>query len=240
MFQFSLARKIIISIILILGLGYASAQNSKIAIISLEDTTLVNQHVGLTMFGNFTDTLHLNIAVSQHIEQQLLKYLSQNYDVSIIKRLPDSVYYPKKSIFGTVGGLSKAVKGWLSSVKNDYNFVIFLGNTSIPREWNILVPENTSGLYTRGSHSGFYTTITFFAYRTADLQRIEYFLPPSKIITPLKKFEFPADNKSFTAEMLVTIKDGFINHIDSVVEYFLTKTYLVPQNQLDEIKAKNS
>jgi hypothetical protein len=65
----NLLRNLTFGLVLIFNIVYSSAQTSKVAIISLADTTVIHQHVGLTILANFTDTLNLNIAVKQHIEQ---------------------------------------------------------------------------------------------------------------------------------------------------------------------------
>jgi hypothetical protein len=223
-----------LSLTLAICISNSSAQTSKVAIISLADTTIVHQHVGSTLFSNFTDTLHLDVAVTQHLKQQLSKYLSQKYDVSMVGQLPDSVLSPSEKIFSNWGGLKKEVKKWLT---DRYDFVIFIRNRTIPRETNMIMPDNTSGLYTRGRTIGFYTTITFLAYRTSNFQKLEYYDIGGKFLMPVKNLKLPEDKRTFTPEMQVIIEDGFKKYLDSRVEYFLTKTYLVPQNQIDRINA---
>jgi len=237
--QTTLLSKLTFSLILSISVAYSSAQTSKVAIVSISDTTIVHQHVGVTLFANFTDTLHLDIAVKQHIDEYLKKYLSTKYEVSIIDHLPDSVFSTRKGISNDWTRLRKDVKKWLTSVKDQYDWVIFIDNRSIPREMNVLIPDNTSGIYTRGKYAAFYTTITFVLYRTSNLQETEYYYLGGKLIEQTKNFKLPEDKKTFTPEMLFTIKNGLIKYLDSRVEYFLAKTYLVPQNQIDEIKANN-
>jgi len=231
--QTNLLRQLTLGVMLLLGITYSSAQISKIAIISLEDTTIVNKHVGTIRFTNFTDTLNLHIAVKQHLEQQLIKDLSQKFQVSIINHLPDSIIYRQK----TWGGMTKNFKNWMTNMKDQYDLLIIIDNLTIPGEMNMMVPNNTSGLYSGSKYMGFYTTITFLAYRTANLEKLEYYNLGGKVVTQLKTFTLPEDKRTFTPEMLVLIKDGFIKHLDSRVEHFLTKTYLMTQSDLDEIKA---
>lgn len=233
--QKNLFRELTLGIMLIISITYSSAQISKIAIISLEDTTIVNKHVGFTILTNFTDTLNLNIAVKRHIEQQLIKNLSQKFEVNIINHLPDSIIYRQK----TWGGMTKNFKNWITNMKGQYDLVIIIDNLTIPREMNMMVPNNTSGLYSGSKYMGFYTTITFLAYRTANLEELEYYNLGGKLITQLKTFKLPEDKRTFTPEMFVLIKDGFIKHLDSRVEHFLTKTYLMTQSDIDQIKANN-
>jgi hypothetical protein len=211
-----------------------SVAQTKIAIVSLADTTIVNQHVGLTIFGNFTDTLHLDLAVSRYLEQELQKYLSPTYTVSIV-HLPDSVTKGKRELFGA-WGIHKEIKEWLSDCRDQYDIVIFTYSTGFAPEMNIPVPKNTSGLYSRGRTKGFYTTIFFGAYRTKNLEDLEYYAG-SKLISPLKEFELPEDNRSLTPEMLDMVKTGLTKHFNSRIVQFLTKTFLVAQNNIDRINS---
>lgn len=232
-----LLRHISLSVLLAFTTAYSSAQTSKIALIFIADTTIVHQHVGTTAFTNFTDTLHLDVAAKQHIGEQLKRYLSRSYEVNMVN-LPDSVYSEKKGLYGGFG-LSKEVKAWLTASKSQYDFAIFIDNMEIPSEINLLIPRKTSGLYTRGKTIGCYTTINFSAYRTSSLKLLEYYTLGGKLVTPLENFKLPEDKQTFTPDMLLILKDGLIKHLDSRVEFFLTKTFLVPQNKIDEIKASN-
>jgi len=231
--QTNVLRKLTLGIIFLFSIAYSSAQISKIAIISLEDTTLVNRHVGITAFSNFIDTLNLDIAVKQHIEQQLVKKLSLKFEVSIINQLTDSfVYRPK-----IWGGFTKNFKNWMTNMKDQYDLVIIINNLSMPIE--TMLPNNTSGLFSKIKFMGFYTTITFDAYHTSDLKELEYYNMGGKFVTPCKSFKLPNDKKTFTPEMIDLIKEGFIKHLDSRVDHFLTKTYLMTQSDIDEIKVNN-
>jgi len=233
--QTHVLRKLTLGMMLIFSIAYSSAQISKIAIISLEDTTIIHQHVGVTRFTNFRDTLNLNIAVKQYLEQQLVKYLSQKFEVSIVSQLTDSfVYRPK-----IWGGLTKNFKNWMTNMKDQYDLVIIINNISLTPEMNMLLPRNSSGLFSKTKYMSFYTTISFDAYRTSDLKELEYYNMGGKFVTPCKSFKLPDDKKTFTPEMLALLKDGFIKHLDSRVEHFLTKTYLMIQGDIDEIKANN-
>jgi hypothetical protein len=221
-------------IVFFAGMYSSLAQIKNIAIVSLADTTIVNQHIGLTIFNNFTDTLHLNLALSSHLEQELKKYLSQTYTATIVT-LPDSVSKGKRE-FVNFWGIHKEIKQWISDCRNQYDIVIFTYNSGIPLETNILVPDNTSGVYSRGRNKGFYTTIYYAAYRTKNLAALEFYIG-GKLISPLEDFKFPEDNRSFTPEMLDKIKAGLIKHIDNKLVQFLTKSYLVPQSVIDGINS---
>jgi len=231
-------RELTASLLLLISITYSSAQTSKVAIISLADTTIVHQHVGLTIIGNFTDTLHLNLAIKQHIEEQLKKYLSRSYTLSIINDTPD-LLSTTKGIYNNWLVLKKEVKNYISSIKDQYDYVIFIANTVIPRETNLIIPENTTGIYTQRRNALVYSTITFFAFRTSNLQKVDFYESYGKLTSPIKDFNLPEDKKSLTPEMLNILKEKIINHLDIRIEYFLAKTYLVPQNLIDEIKAKN-
>lgn len=211
-----------------------TAQTSKIAIVSLEDTTLINQHVGFTVFSNFTDTLQLHLPVRQYVEQRLFRYLSTNYEVSFLN-LPDSVYTSRKSIYSAWSGLSKEVKRWMTNLKDQYNLIIFVNNIDIPREMNFIAPPKTSGVYSRGRVFGCFTSISFFAYRTSNLNELEYYNLGGKIVSELKDVSIPEDKRSFTPEALELIKAGLLKHLDSRIVHFLSKTFLVSQQDMDNI-----
>jgi|WetSurMetagenome_2_1015567.scaffolds.fasta_scaffold204466_1 hypothetical protein len=224
--------------ILFFAISIYSPAQTKIAIVSLADSTLVNQHVGVTIFGNFTDTLHLDFSAVSYVEQQLHKYLAPYYTVSSVK-LPDSATNGKSGLFGN-WGINKAIKKWIGDSQNLYDIVIFTYSGGIPTELNMLVPENTSGLYSRGRNEGFYTTIFFKAYRTKNLEEIEYYNYGGKLVSPLEDFRLPDDNRSLTPEMLEMTKTGLAKHLDSKVVRFLTKTYFVDQQKIDNVNSADT
>ncbi len=230
-----LLRIILLSLILGFKMYYSPAQISRIAILSESDTTFVHDHVGLTIFQNFTDTLNPGIAIEQQIVHGLKKYLSINYKVDIMKHLPDSVLSPEKSVFSILG-LRKEVKNWMTDNKDKYDFLIIITNTEIPHETNLLITKNTSGIYSRNKHVMLYTTLSFIVYRTSNLQQIEYYHLGGQIARLPKNFRLPEDKKTFIPEQMAVVKDNFIKLLDSNVEYFLAKTYLVPQDKIDKIK----
>ncbi len=211
----------------------STAQISRIAIVSLADTTIVNHHVG--MMEATTDVLHLDFSVNAFIELQLKKYLSLMYNVSVV-RLPDSIMHENKELYGA-WSMNKAIKKWIVDSKNQYDLVIFTFSGGFPYEQNILVPKQTSGLYSRGRTAGFYTTIFFAAYRTNNMEPLNYFGLGGKLISPLTEFKLPDDKRSLTPEMLAMIKIGFTRHMDSRIKHFLTKTFLVDQDRIDSINA---
>jgi hypothetical protein len=225
-------RYLIPSIVFLASTFHSLAQTKNIAIVSLADTTIVNQHIGVTIFGNFTDTLHLDLSVTNYLEQQLQKYLSTTYTVNIV-HLPDSVTKGKQELKGS-WGMHKEIKQWLSDSQNQYDIVIFTFGGLIPRETLIIVPDKTSGFYSRGRNKGLYTTIYFAAYRTKNQAELEYYMG-CKLISPLKDFKLPDDNRSLTPGMLEMIQTGLIKLFETRIIDFLTKTYLVPQKTIDSM-----
>jgi hypothetical protein len=217
----------------------SSAQIKRIAILSFEDTLTVHRHVGLTLFANFTDTLNLNIAVTKYFEKRLFTYLSPNYKVSII-HLPDSITRITDGLYGA-WGVHKLVKKWIGNSKDKYDLIIFVINYQIPREWNLLVPDRSSGIYSKLGKVGFYSTISFLSFYTSNLAKLEYYpTAGSMIVTPFENFELPKDKRSFTPEMITSIREGLINHFDYRIGDFLTSTFLVDIKTINRIKANTT
>ena len=61
------------------------AQTSRIAIVSVADTTIIHQHVGFTVFTNFIDTMSINFSIIGHLEKKLLTYLTPGYTVTVVQ-----------------------------------------------------------------------------------------------------------------------------------------------------------
>jgi hypothetical protein len=229
-------RCMILSSLFIVTCMNSSAQIKRIAILSFEDTLTVHRHVGLTAFTNFTDTLNLDIAVTKYFEKRLFTYLSQNYEVSII-HLPDSITRVTGGLYGG-WGVHKLVKRWIGNSKDKYDLIIFVINYQIPPEWHILVPGGSSGIYSKLGKVGFYSTISFLSFYTNNLAKLEYNpLAGSLIIAPFENFELPNDKRSFTPEMITSIREGLINHFDYRITDFLTSTFLVDIKTINRIKA---
>ncbi|MDP4239436.1 MAG: hypothetical protein Q8904_08210 [Bacteroidota bacterium] len=211
------------------------AQTTKIAIVSVADTTCVYQHVGLTAFTNFTDTLHVNFGLIQHLEERLQAYLNTEFTVTVV-RLPDSVTRVKNTFFSQAR--TKKIKQWIKNSRDLYDLVIVIDNMGLS-ENDRPIRENTSGLFGRMSYLSYYSTISFFGYRTSNLKPLEYYNQGGGFVRPIKNFKLPDDKRSFTPEMRTFLYDGFKNYLDSRVEYFLTKTYLMPQDRIDKIKSES-
>ncbi len=214
----------------------SQAQTSKIAIVSVADTIFVHRHVGLTVFTNFTDTLPVNFSIINHLEKKIQFYCKENYSVSVVQ-LPDSVLKLKDGFFSSPR--TKKLKQWIKSTKALYDYVIVIDNMGLSEIYSRLIPKNTSGLFSRISDISYYSTISFFAYHTSDLKVFEFYNEGGQFIMPFKNFKLPEDKRSFTPEMKNTLYDGFKTYLDSRVEYFLSKTYLVPQDRIDAIKTQS-
>jgi len=213
----------------------SSAQTSKIAIVSVADTTFLHRHAGLTVFTNFTDTLPVNFAIVTHLEKKLQTYLTPVYSVTVVQ-LPDSVLKAKNGYFSS--SKSKKIKQWIKNSKDLYDFIIVIDNMELSDIYRY-IPKKSSGLLSRPSFLSYYTTITFFAYRTSNLKPLEYYHEGGEFLKTIKNFKLPDDKKSFTPETMNLIYDGFKSYLDSRVEYFLAKSFLVPQDKIDAIKAES-
>jgi hypothetical protein len=214
---------------------YVSAQTSKIAIVSVADTTFIHRNAGLTIFTDFTDTLHLNFSIIRQLETKLQTYLTPGYTV-IFVQLPDSVLKARNGFFRTAR--NKKIKQWIKKSKDLYDFVVVIDNMELPEIFRF-IPEKSNGLLSRPGILSFYSTITFNAYRTSNLTLLEYYNQGGEFMKPIKNFKMPEDKKSFTPEMMSLINEGFKSYLDSRVEYFLTKSYLLPQDKIDAIKAES-
>lgn len=213
----------------------AQAQ-SRIAIVSVADTTFVHRHVGFTVITNFKDTLHVNFPIINYLESKLKFFLDDQYKISVVN-LPDSVLKVKNGFFSSAR--TKKINQWIKASKELYDYVVVIDNMGL-NENDRLIPENTSGLFSRMNGVAFYSTISFYAYRTSNLKPVEYYNQGGKFILPFEKFKLPEDKRSFTPEMMVMINDGFKFYLDTRVEHFLAKSYLCPQDRIDAKKAQTS
>jgi hypothetical protein len=230
-----LVKGLFICFIFYIWTPYCNAQTTKIAIVSVADTTVLHRHAGLTVFSNFSDTLHLNFSIIRQLENKLQTYLTSAYSVAVVQ-LPDSVLKVKDGFFSSAR--NKKIKQWIKNSKDQYNVVIVIDNKELP---DILrfIPNNSSGLLSRPGILSYYTTITFNAYRTSNLNLLEYYEQGGEFLKSVKNFKLPEDKRSFTPEMLNLINEGFKSYLDSRVEHFLTKSYLVPQSKIEEIKGES-
>lgn len=222
--RFNLTYKKLLLICLILSSLTLTAQTQKALIVSLEDTTIVHCHLGITAFTNFNDTLKTEIPLSKIIVEKLSDYIGTSFETHAINA-PDEI---RKHAFG-YWGQSKEYKNWIKEQQKGYDYLIIINNIDISNEMNTsAIPKNTSGFYSRGSVHGVFTTINFDAYRTSNNQRLEYYNFGSKVFVNLKDFKMPEDKRTFDDQMLETIKKELIMQIDNRIRYFLTKTYILP------------
>lgn len=217
------------------------AQTSRIAIVNHADSTIVHIHQGLTIFGNEMDTIDCNFNSKEYISKELSRLLSAKYVVSIVE-MPDSVLAPDGKIFGA-WGIKKSFKSWLSVINNQYDFVVYAWNDG-SRFLQYGNPKiELSGIYSspKSYKKGVsvFSTLTFLAFRTSNLKEIDYnfILMPSAAL--IKEFKFVDKNLNIDSSMFPLIKSKLMDVIDEKFEYFLTKSYLIPQNIYDEIKRKN-
>jgi len=211
------------------------AQTSRIAIVSVADTTIIHQHVGFTAFTNFTDTISVNFSVINHLKYKLLTYLTPVYTVTVVQ-LPDSVLKAKNGFFSSAK--SKKIKQWIKNSKDLYDVVIVIDNMGLSENYRPM-RDNTSGFFSRISYISYYSTISYFGYRTSNLKPLEYYNQGGEFMKPVRNFKLPEDKRSFTPEMKTFLFEGFKNYLDSRVEYFLTKSYMVSQDKIDAIKTES-
>jgi len=219
-----------------------SQAQTKVAIVSAADTAFIHQHLGVTIFANFTDTLPINYSIVNYLEKKIQFYLNENYSISVVQ-LPDSILKLKNGFFSSAK--TKKVKQWIKSNNDLYDFVIVLENMTLPNDYG-LIPKNTSGIYSKSAmfrskpFSAYYSSITFYVYRSSDLKPIEYYNGGGELFLPIKNFNVPTEKNGFTPQMLDSIYEGFKSYMDSRVEYFLAKAYLLPQDKINAKKAQSS
>ena len=210
------------------------AQIRNIAIVSVADTTCIHRHVGLTAFTNFIDTLHVNFPIIHQIEGKLMTYLSQKYTVSVVQ-LPDSVLAVKNTFFSSKR--DKKIKQWITYNMDLYDLVIVIDNMELSENYR-MIPKYTSGIYSGSYYASYFSTMTFYAYRSSNLKPLDYYHEGGKFMQENKDFKIPNHKKSITPEMMILVNDGFKSYLDQRVEYFLVKSYLFPQDRIDVMKAE--
>lgn len=201
------------------------AQTNKIGIVFDADTTLICQHVGLTIFSNSTNELPLNVNMQESLVQNLKAYLETKYVVDIIE-LPDSLKNKDLGLFDS--GIGKKLSKWAETKDKDFDIIVFIRNQDIPGEWNVIVPQNTNGVYSRQKNTYLYTTITFYAYRTSSAKLLECYNQGGELLHKLKNFKLPKDKKTFSPESLSFLEEEYKRYLDQRIKYFLAKTYLIP------------
>ena len=215
------------------------AQISRIAVVNHVDSTLIYMHQGLTIFGNNVDTFDCKFNIKKYIDQELPRLLTANATVSLVN-MPDSVLSPNGRLYNKMGNIKKTFKSWVSSIKDQYDFVIYVWNDGSQMFQNGPLKIELSGImsgpkvYKKGAAA--FTAVTFIAFRTSNLKEIDYNAPMMSFYKVIKDFKFIGKNMTIDPEMFPVIKASIINVLDKKFEYFLTRTYIVPQNLYDEVK----
>ena len=219
-----IARFSILILFLILSYRVASAQTNRIIVVPIEDTTLVDCHVGATLFSNSVKPLNINIPMAKYIENKLNEYLSTKYEVTIA--------CPPAEITRKAYGFlekSKEFKSWLNEKQKSFDIVILIRNIDIRNElMNAPIPTGTSGFYRRGRMHGVYTTISFQAYRVSNGETFEYY-ESHKAFSIIKNIKLPKGKEEFDESSLHLIEEEMYKLQDSRIKYFLGNTYLIPE-----------
>ena len=232
--------KLVLVVLLILPVSNTFAQLTRIAVVNIMDTTLVHIHLGTTIFTNKTDTFDLQFNCKKYIEQELPRFLSSKYEVSVIN-IPDSILSKNGSIYD-FWGIKKEIKSWISSYKDKYDLIIYVesskGQTSgYPANHKLL----SSGLYSQGnpirSWAAVYSTMSFTAFYTSNAKTIDYNTGYMLNFKTLKNFKFSKDKITIEPEMIPLIKAQLKKILDDVLENFLTNSYIVPKDAYDSVKS---
>jgi hypothetical protein len=225
--------KILLGFILLFPALKALAQHPRVAIINVSDTTLFHKHLGVTPLTNKMDTLDLQFNCIQYVDRELTRYLSPGYRVIFITT-PDTLLSKNKSLNGAMG-LKKTVRSWLASLKDKYEFVIYIQTD--PSGGGL---KGAGGLFTHSNplkmQVSTFSTIVFSAFRTSNQERMEYFPGLEADNFPIKGYKFTKDIMTIDPEMIPILKSELMKLLDYKIENFLTDTSLVPKEVFDKIK----
>lgn len=208
---------------------YTTAQTKKIGVVLMADTSTIYQYIGVTIFENNTKPLPLDIALSQYIEKSLIAYLTPEYQVSICE-LPDSLKTTKKGIFET--GMGKKLSRWADSKTDEYDIIIFVKNMNAVFGTNSLVSATASGICKKLKTIYLYSTISYYAYNTANAKLMGYNNEGGDFMYHLKNVKFPKNPKDLTPEMLDFFSYEFKKYINNRIEYFISKSKLMSPEEL--------
>ena len=229
----SLFCKILLGLILLFPTFKSHAQHPRVAIINVSDTTLFHKHLGVTPLTNKMDTLDLHFDCTQYVNRELTRYLSPGHRVIFITT-PDTLLSKNKSLNGAMG-LKKKVKTWLASLKDKYEFVIYIQTD--PSGGGL---KGAGGLFTHGNpikmQVSTFSTISFTAFSTSNQEIMEYFPGLESDNFPIKAYKFTKDIMTIDPEMIPYLKSELMKHLDYKIENFLTDTSLVPKEVFDKIK----
>ena len=228
-------------VISLLALGDQTfAQRSRIAVVNIADSNIFYKHVGLAMFKDKTDTIYCQFNFKQYIDRELTRMLSSRYSVNVIP-LPDNLAIP----FGNISNssdINNDVKAWIGSLKKQYDFVVLIETGEQDDILDIKKQKLRScGLYTRGNTSqswvAVYSTTRFTLIRTSNSEAVDYGWSGMDYLLPLSDFQFSRDNLLIDPEMLTLLKTGLIKLFDYKLQYFLTNSFLIPDDDYDNLKS---
>lgn len=225
-------------LILILVAGEKSfAQNSRIAIVNLMDSNLIYKHIGFTAFKDKSDTFDCQFNCKQYIDQELTRILSKRYTVSLLS-VPDNLTLSDGNISYLLKNNSDA-GSWISSLKNQYDFIIFI---ETGEEVDLMDARKqklvSGGLYSRGNPAkswvAVYSTSRFTAIRLSNSEVVSYDLSGMDYFLPITDYQFSRQNLLIDPEMLPIIKTSLTKLIDYKIEYFLTDSFLMPDGDYNK------
>jgi len=214
-------------------------QPSRIAIIDLADSNLIYKHVGFASFKDKADTFDCQFNIKKYIEQELTRILATRYTVSIILA-PEKLIPSNGSIY-TLLNSNNDVKTWISGLKNQYDFVIFIETGEDDDLMDTKKQKLRScGLYTRGnavkSWVAVFSTTRITAIRTSNLEVLDYDWKGMDFLLPISGYQFSRQNLLIDPEMLPVIRTGLVRLVDYKLEYFLTNSYLLPNVDYESLK----
>lgn len=207
-------------------------QLSRIAIINHVDSTLIHVHIGTTIFTNKTDTFKCNFNCRTYIENELPRFLSSKYTVSLINT-PDSITSKNGSIYNFLG-INKSAKSWIESLKDQYDFIIYVESSGANISDKTIL---SSGIYSRGFSFYIYSTIYFTALKPGDFKKLDYKSDGMKFYKDVKDHNLFKKKAVVDPDIFPFVRSELIKLIDYKLEYFLTHSYLLPKDSYDKIKA---
>ena len=218
-------------------------QPSRVAIVNLADSNLIYKHVGFASFKDKADTFDCQFNCIKYFEQELTRVLSTRYTVSLIQA-PDKLIPANGNISNLLNNTND-VKSWISELKNQYEFVIFL---ETGEEDDLMDTKKqklrSCGLYTRGNPAkswvAVFSTTRITAIRTANLDVLDYDWKEMDYLLPMSDYQFSRQNLLIDPEMIPVIRAALVKLLDYKLEYFLTNSYLLPNVEYDKLKLQKS
>jgi len=226
-------------IFLFVSVKASFAQSSRIAIVNVVDSNLIYKHVGYTIFKDKADTFDCQFNSKKYIDQELTRLLSSRYIVSILS-IPTSLVSLNGNINDALIG-NNEVGTWINSLKNQYDFVIFVETGEQDDLMDAKKQKlRSSGFYSRGNPSkswvAVFSTCRFTAIRPSNLEAVNYDLSGMESLLPITDYQFSRQNLLIDPEMLPLIRTALIKLIDYKLEYFLTDSYLLPDGDYNSLK----